>query len=233
MSDEAGAAEAQPPIKAVLFDIDGTILTTGGAGAAAWSRAFETVYGVPVDIELVTESGMPDNEVATTAFKTVIGHEPTQDEIEVVTKLYLKGLPEAVAESTKYTLTPGIVERLEDLQSRGILLGLTTGNIEPAARAKLERGDLNRFFGFGGFGSDSPDRAVLTAKAVQRGIEASGGEFVVDNFIAIGDTPRDVAAGHKAGIKVAGVATGHFSEQQLTESGADWVLATVENDFPA
>ena len=109
---------------------------------------------------------------------------------------------------------------------------LTIGNVEPAGRAKLERADLNRFFSFGGFGSDSPDRAVLTAKAIERGIAESGGDLTVDNFISIGDTPRDVAAGHAAGIKVIGVATGHYIEQDLADAGADWVLATVENDFP-
>ena len=87
-------------------------------------------------------------------------------------------------------------------------------------------------FSFGGFGSDSPDRAVLTAKAVERGIAASDGALAAGDFIAIGDTPRDVDAGHKTGIRVIGVATGHFSEKELTDSGADWVLATVENDFP-
>lgn len=238
MSDGAGVADSAGsgsdlPVKAVLFDIDGTILTTGGAGAVAWSHAFQKVYGVPVDIELVTESGMPDNEVASTALRTVINRDPTQEEIDAVTELYLANLPEAVADSKHYQLCPGIVERLEDLDSRGFLLGLTTGNIEPAARAKLERGDLNRFFSFGGFGSDSPDRAVLTAKAVERGIEASGGELEVGNFISIGDTPRDVAAGHATGIKVIGVATGHFTEKELADSGADWIIATVETDFPA
>jgi phosphoglycolate phosphatase len=226
---EAGSA---PPIRAVLFDIDGTILSTGGAGAEAWCEAFQQIYEVPVDIEAVTESGMPDNEVASTAFRKVIGREPGQDEIDALTELYLKRLPDTVASSSNYRLTPGIVERLEDLQGRGLLLGLTTGNIEPAARAKLERADLNRFFSFGGFGSDSPDRAVLTAKAVERGIAASDGALAAGDFIAIGDTPRDVDAGHKTGIRVIGVATGHFSEKELTDSGADWVLATVENDFP-
>ena len=228
MSEASGAA----PVKAVLFDIDGTILTTGGAGATAWSKAFVEVYGVPVAIDRITESGMPDNEVASTALRSVINRDPTQDEIDAVSKLYLEHLPEAVRDSKGYTLEPGIVERLEDLTARGFLLGLTTGNVEPAGRAKLERADLNRFFSFGGFGSDSPDRAVLTAKAIERGIEASGGELTVENFISIGDTPRDVAAGHTAGIKVIGVATGHYIEQDLADAGADWVIPTVENDFP-
>jgi phosphoglycolate phosphatase-like HAD superfamily hydrolase len=69
-------------------------------------------------------------------------------------------------------------------------------------------------------------------KAVERGIEASGGEFKLDDFISVGDTPRDVEAGHTIGIRVVGVATGHFPVESLEEAGADWVLKTVEAGFP-
>jgi len=219
-------------IKAVLFDIDGTLLTTGGAGAAAWSKAFQEVHGVPVDIERVTESGMTDSEVAAASLRSILKREPTRDDIEEVRQLYLGHLAEAVRQSERYRLSPGIVECLERLSAAGYLLGLTTGNIEPAARIKLERGDLNRFFEFGGFGSDSNIRSELTMKAVERGIQASGGQMTIENFISAGDTPRDVEAGHTIGIRVAGVATGHFSTEQLEDSGADWVLKTVESGFP-
>ncbi|HTU14732.1 MAG TPA: HAD family hydrolase [Solirubrobacterales bacterium] len=233
--DEATGGANVPPdaeIKAVLFDIDGTLLTTGGAGAVAWSRAFVDVHGMPVDIETVTESGMTDSEVASASLRSILHRDPTPEEISAVTELYLRYLPDAVSESKRYRLTPGIVECLERLKAQGLLLGLTTGNIEPAARIKLERGDLNRFFEFGGFGSDSNIRAELTLKGVQRGIEVSGGRFGLDDFIAIGDTPRDVEAGHTIGIRVVGVATGHFPANELEAAEADWVLETVEDGFP-
>jgi len=233
--DEAtGGANAplDAEIKAVLFDIDGTLLTTGGAGAVAWSKAFVDVHGVPVDIETVTESGMTDSEVASASLRSILDRDPTPEEIGAVTELYLEYLPRAVTESERYRLTPGIVECLERLKAKGLLLGLTTGNIEPAARIKLERGDLNRFFDFGGFGSDSNVRAELTLKGVQRGIEASEGRFNLDDFIAIGDTPRDIEAGHTIGIRVIGVATGHFPANELEAAEADWVLETVEHGFP-
>ena len=232
--DPTGGANAplDAPIKAILFDIDGTLLTTGGAGAVAWSKAFVDVHGIPVDIETVTESGMTDSEVASASLSSILDRTPTEEEIAAVTKLYLEYLPDAVRESERYRLTPGIVECLERLKAEGLLLGLTTGNIEPAARIKLERGDLNRFFDFGGFGSDSNIRSELTLKGVERGIEASGNQFELDDFIAIGDTPRDIEAGHTIGIRVIGVATGHFPANMLEESGADWVLETVEHGFP-
>ncbi len=235
VTDEATGGANVPvdaPIKAVLFDIDGTLLTTGGAGAVAWSKAFVDVHGVPVDIEKVTESGMTDSEVASASLRSILHRDPTQEDIDAVTELYLNYLPEAVASSERYRLTPGIIACLERLESEGILLGLTTGNIEPAARIKLERGKLNRFFEFGGFGSDSNIRSELTLCGVQRGIEASGGEFTLDDFVSIGDTPRDVEAGHTIGIRVIGVATGHFPANELEAAEADWVLETVEHGFP-
>lgn len=221
---------SDPAVKAVLFDVDGTLLTTGGAGAVAWSKAFVDVHGVPVDIEKVTESGMTDSDVAAASLKSILNRDPTAEEIQAVTRPYLEYLPDAVKNSEKYRIEPGIVPLLERLQSEGYLLGVTTGNIEPAARIKLSRGDLNRFFDFGGFGSDSRIRSELTMKAVERGIEASGGKLALEDFIAIGDTPRDVEAGHTIGIRVVGVATGHFTTEDLKE--ADWVLETVENGFP-
>lgn len=223
----AGAA-----IKGILFDIDGTLLTTGGAGAVAWSRAFIEVHDVPVDIERVTESGMTDAGVAAASLRSILGHDPTEGDIQAVTEPYLKYLPEAVERSERYRVEPGIVPLLERLESEGYVLGITSGNIEPAARIKLERGDLNRFFGFGGFGSDSNIRSELTRCAVDRGIEASGGKLAREDFIAIGDTPRDVEAGHTTGIRVIGVATGHFPVKSLKEAGADWAIETVEEGFP-
>jgi len=223
---------ADAPIKGILFDIDGTLLTTGGAGAAAWSKAFVEVHGVPVDIERTTESGMTDSEVAAVSLRSILSREPDTDDIEEVREVYLENLPDAVARSQRYRLSPGIVKCLERLSAAGYLLGLTTGNIEPAARIKLERGDLNRFFSFGGFGSDSNVRSELTLRGVERGIEASRGQFSIDDFISVGDTPRDVEAGHAIGIRVVGVATGHFPANELESAGADWVLETVENGFP-
>ncbi|MBK8295664.1 MAG: HAD family hydrolase [Solirubrobacterales bacterium] len=230
MSETVPATDA--PIKAILFDVDGTLLTTGGAGAVAWSQAFVDVHDVPVDIEKVTESGMTDSGVAAASLRSILGREPTNDEIQAVTIPYLKYLPDAVAASDNYRIGPGIVPLLERLQSEGYGLGVTTGNIEPAARIKLERGDLNRFFDFGGFGSDSTIRSELTQCAVKRGIEASSAKLRREDFIAIGDTPRDVEAGHTIGIRVIGVTTGHFPVKSLEEAGADWTIETVEQGFP-
>jgi phosphoglycolate phosphatase len=219
-------------IRAVLFDIDGTLLVTGGAGAVAWQRAFEELHGVEADIAEHTDAGMTDPEIAAIVFREVIGREGTQEERSKAIGCYLEHLPDAVAGSEGYRVMPGIEELLERLIDDGLLLGLVTGNIEAAAHIKLARAHLNRFFSFGGYGSDSADRTEVTKAALQRGALVSGGTLQNGTCVAVGDTPRDVKAGHGAGIKVVGVATGSYTVDQLQKAHADWVIESLEAGFP-
>jgi len=218
-------------IRAVLFDIDGTILVTGGAGGAAWQRAFEELHGVEANVAEHTDAGMTDPEIAAIVFREVIGREGSQEERAKAIGCYLKHLPDTVAESEGYRVMAGIERLLDELIDDGLLLGLVTGNIEAAAHIKLARGHLNRFFGFGGYGSDSADRTEVTKTAIARGELVSGGALTNSASIAVGDTPRDIKAGHGAGIRVVGVATGSYSVDQLREAGADWAIAGVD-DWP-
>ena len=139
-------------IEAVLFDIDGTLLVTGGAGAVAWQRAFRELHGVDANIGEHTEAGMTDPEIAEIVFREVIGREGTAAERAQAIAGYLGHLADAVNESSGYRVMPGIEALLPKLAERGVLLGLVTGNIESAAHIKLARAGLNRFFGFGGYG---------------------------------------------------------------------------------
>ncbi len=220
-------------IRAVLFDIDGTILVTGGAGGAAWQRAFEELYGVEANVAEHTDAGMTDPQIAEIVFRAVVGREGSPEERAKAIGRYLHHLPDTVAASEGYRTMPGIEELLDRLLDQGLLLGLVTGNIEAAAHIKLSRAGFNRFFSFGGYGSDSADRAEVTRAALGRGELVSGGTLTEGACIAVGDTPRDIKAGHAAGIEVAGVATGRYSVEELREAGADWTLETVETDFPA
>ena len=219
-------------IRAVLFDIDGTLLVTGGAGGVAWQRAFEELHGVEADIAEHTDAGMTDPEIAAIVFRQTIGREGSREERAKAIGCYLKHLPGAVAESDGYRAMPGIEQLLPRLIEDGVLLGLVTGNIEAAAHIKLARGHLNRFFSFGGYGSDSADRTEVTKSALRRGALVSGGTLQGDACFAVGDTPRDVAAGHGAGIRVVGVATGSYGVPALRDAGADWALESVEHGFP-
>jgi phosphoglycolate phosphatase-like HAD superfamily hydrolase len=219
-------------ILAVLFDIDGTLLVTGGAGGVAWQRAFEELYRVEANVAEHTDAGMTDPEIVRIVFREVVGREGSPGERSQAIGAYLKHLPDAVAESDGYRVMPGIEELLPRLIDEGVLLGLVTGNIEAAAHLKLARANLNRFFGFGGYGSDSADRTEVTEAALARGALVSGEDLADGACIAVGDTPRDVTAGHGAGIAVVGVATGSYTVEQLREAGADYALPSVQHDFP-
>jgi phosphoglycolate phosphatase len=219
-------------VVAILFDIDGTLITSGGAGAVSWRRAFEELYGIPADIGKFTDAGMTDPEVARLTFKAVIGHEPAPEELAQVMAKRLEYLPQAVAESTGYKVLPGVQELLPQLRDAGYLLGLTTGGVEEAARMKLERGGLNQYFTFGGYGSDSPDRIELTKVAVERAETIVGRDLERDEVLDVGDTPLDITAAHAANTVAVGVATGHYSKEQLAEAGADYVLGTLEEELP-
>ena len=176
-------------IRAVLFDIDGTLLVTGGAGGVAWQRAFEELHGVEADIAEHTDAGMTDPEIAAIVFREVIGREGSQEERSKAIGCYLKHLPDAVAESDGYRVMPGIEALLPRLIEDGVLLGLVTGNIEAAAHIKLARGHLNRFFSFGGYGSDSADRTEVTKAALARGALVSGGTLAAGSCIAEAELP--------------------------------------------
>jgi phosphoglycolate phosphatase-like HAD superfamily hydrolase len=219
-------------IDAVLFDVDGTLLVTGGAGAVAWQRAFLELWDVEANIEEHTRAGMTDPEIVEIIFREVIGRDGSEEERAQAIAGYLSHLADAVAESDGYRVMPGIEEILPRLAAEGVLLGIVTGNIEAAAQIKLARGDLDRYFAFGGYGSDARDRTELTRRAIERGGEARGTPLAPESTIAVGDTPRDVSAGHGAGIRVVGVATGAYSVAEQEAAGADWAIADVTQGFP-
>ena len=217
----------------MLWDIDGTLISTGGAGAVAWQRAFAELYGVAANIDEHTRAGMTDPEITAIIFAEVVGREGTPEEHAAVVAKYLEHMPAAVAESEGYEVMPGIAAILPRLAAAGVALGIVTGNVEAAARIKLARGGLDRYFAFGGYGSDARDRVKVTEWAIRRGGELAGAPFDLAATIAVGDTPRDVSAGHGAGVRVVGVATGAYSVAEQEAAGADWAIADVTKGFPA
>jgi phosphoglycolate phosphatase-like HAD superfamily hydrolase len=219
-------------VAAVLFDIDGTLISTGGAGAVAWRMAFEELYGIPADIGASSDAGMTDPVVGRLTFESVIGHSPSRQELEQVMARRLAYLPWAVSQSHGYRVLAGVEELLPRLAAAGLLLGLTTGGVEGAARIKLARGGLDRFFGFGGFGSDSPDRTALTVRAIERAGDRLGRPLDPGCCLVVGDTPLDVAAAKGAGAVAVAVASGRFSAPQLSAAGADVVLTSLEQELP-
>jgi phosphoglycolate phosphatase len=216
----------------LLFDIDGTLVSTGGAGAVAWKRAFEELHGIPADIGEFTDAGMTDPDVGAKTFEAVMHREPTPRELAQLIQRRLEHLPEAIAESEGYRVLPGVPERLRQLSRDGHLLGLITGNGDGAAFVKLTRGDLSRWFSFGAYATAGVDRAGIVRRAVERGEAMLGCDVPNKDIFVIGDTPLDISAAHAAGCTAIAVATGHYDAAALREAGADHVLETLEEELP-
>lgn len=217
----------------VLFDIDGTLVDTGGAGARSWAWAFEHVFDRPgVDIGRYSKSGMTDPAIARRVFAEVMGREPQAADLTRLMAAYLSVLPDFVASSEGYRVLAGVPRLLERFTASGVLLGLTTGGLEAAAHAKLGRGALNHYFLVGGYGSDSEDRVQLTRLAVERGERLLGERLPMSQVAIVGDTPLDVAAAEGVGAVSVGVASGRYSAEELRSSGADHVIGSLAEPFP-
>jgi phosphoglycolate phosphatase-like HAD superfamily hydrolase len=218
--------------QAILFDVDGLLITTGGAGTRSWRWAFDELYGIPADIGEFTDAGMTDPVVGRLTFTAVVGREPSAEELARVLSHYLMRLPEEVSQSSGYRVLDGVEELLPRLCRDGFLLGITTGAVEAAAHIKLARANLNRFFSFGGYGSDSADRGELTRMAIESAAEILGSPLDPQRVLVVGDTPNDITAAHAAHAIGVGVASGHYSERELRQAGADYVLGSLEEALP-
>lgn len=223
-------ADASKPI-AVLFDVDETLVHTGGAGARSWNGAFEDLYGVPADIGEHTSAGETDPQVARETFRGVLRRDPSADELDRLYARYLLHLTTEIWASEQYKVLPGVEDLLVRLEAAGVILGIVSGAMEGAARTKLMPANLNRFFLFGAYGSDSPDRAELTTLAIAKAARLHDGLAATQVFV-VGDTPRDIDAAAAAGAVSVGVATGKYSVDQLAAAGGAHVLASLNDPFP-
>jgi phosphoglycolate phosphatase len=226
-----GNRSLQDPL-VILFDVDGTLISTGGAGTRSWRWAFEELHGIPADIGEYTEAGMTDPVVGRSTFRNVLHRDPTDAEMRSLVAAYLERLPTEVQASERYRVLPGAEDVLRSLDGTGRVTGIVTGALEEAARIKLARGDLNRYLPFGGFGSDSADRAELTRRAIERGAALIRRELAPGRVHVIGDTPRDMEAAAALGAVPIGITTGTYRADSLTLAGADVVLETLEA-YPA
>ena len=219
-------------IHLILFDVDGTLLLSGGAGARALNIAFEHIYRIPNAMRHVEPHGKTDELIVQEMFHSHLGRCGSESEMKVLLENYLEILPRTVMNSTNFHLMPGIPYLLSYLKNRkDVLMGLGTGNIEQGARIKLSRGGLNKFFSFGGFGSDSGDRAELLEAGFLRGEAIIQKEFPrrsISRWV-IGDTWRDVTAGRACGAKTMAVATGGDSLYELANASPDFLFATLED----
>ena len=217
-------------MKLLLFDIDQTLVNTGGAGIHALDRACKKLLAIDNAMDGIRPHGKTDPAIAREILRVRLGAtSDVEAQIQSILEAYLSFLEEEVQTSAKYRVLPGIVSLLDEIAARpDMILGLATGNIELGARIKLERGKLNKYFALGGFGSDAEDRTELVRKAAEKAAHNNGSSFLASDVFVIGDTPLDVDAGKRAGFKTVGVATGSYSVDQLLAAGADIAVADLE-----
>ena len=217
-------------MRIVLFDIDGTILRSGGVGRIAMESALTNVFGSPGSRDYHYD-GKTDKQIVRESMRL---EGLTDEEIDArmpeLLERYLTGLHAELASPERNVYVfPGVREILDVLEKHEhVVLGLLTGNIEPGARAKLGAAgiDISRFR-VNAFGSDHEHRPELPAVAQRRAIDLLGREIKGDRVIVIGDTPADIRCGESIGARAIGVATGRYSTDELASHGAYAVFETL------
>ena len=206
----------------LLFDIDGTLLITNGAGTRAMNRAFGRLLSLPDGQDALDGLEIAGRSDAWIVQETLRAHgEPHDGAVRrEFLAAYAAELPRTLTEC-QGSLLPGIAPLLESLGGHDVVVGLGTGNFRRTAMAKLDYFGIQHHFRDGGFGEDSPERAAILAAGVRR---LRGGEGEAE-VVVVGDTVHDIAAGHAIGAKVVAVATGSGSQEELRAAGADVLLS--------
>ena len=217
----------------VLFDIDGTLVSTGKAGTDAMNSVFAELYGIANGFADIHMSGKTDPLILQEA---LANHRLQIDTTmhAVIYERYLHYLRHTLQETTRpRRLMPGLPRLLEVLASRSdVLLGLLTGNVAIGAQLKLEAFGLWEYFRCGAYGSDSGDRNALVPVARARACALAGCDFLPSQIFVIGDTPRDIACARAHGARIIAVATGSYSVAELQQHQPDHCLMDL-GDVPA
>jgi phosphoglycolate phosphatase len=200
----------------VLFDIDGTILTDRGASRSAFAEALDAIYGYRGELARYDFSGRTDPQIAHMVLRDAgLSAEDIDARIAELWQRYLAGLARNATPERVHVMT-GIPELLAELaQHADVVLALLTGNIEPGARLKLGAPDLNHYFEFGAFGSDSANRNDLPPIAVHRASERLGRAFHGSDVVIIGDSIYDVRCGVPYDATTIAVASGKTPAETL------------------
>ncbi len=235
---DSGLADGQKPAslarlekKLVLFDIDGTLLTSGGAGERALRRGFRARFGIDDDLSKTEIAGRTDSGIAR---QMLAAHQipESPESLAAFFDGYLHFLVEELPQSPG-RLLPGILPLLEALKPRAdIVLGLLTGNLARGAEIKLTHYGVWHYFEFGAYADDHHDRNQLGHFARRRAWEKHGIEFPSDRIFVLGDTPHDITCARAIGAKAVAIATGKYSVDELQTLGPDFVFGDL-SDVPA
>lgn len=209
--------------KLVLFDVDKTLIVGSRFHYNALKEALTQVYGIENPESLTNMQGMTDLKIICTTLQNEnIPINIIKARLEECMRTMYENFRDAL-EISNLKVLKGVKPLLEDMQEHDIPMGLVTGNMEAIAWLKLDEVNLKQYFLFGGFG----DRVLKRSGLVEKALEASNklfGPIDRKNVYLVGDTPRDIIGGRKAEVKTLGVATGDFTEQELMDSGADYVV---------
>lgn len=201
--------------KLILWDIDGTIIVSHGAGVRAMERALTKRFGVRCDLGSIDWAGRTDTWITGEVFRHC-GLPDTPQNSHDYLEAYLELLPHELAAGPQGQVLPGVFELLETLHRRSdVAQGLLTGNLRRGAQLKLTHYKVWHYFEFGAYADDSPRRNDLGPHAVRRARERHAVEFNPGQTFIIGDTPHDIACGKVIGARTIGVATGRYSVAEL------------------
>jgi len=211
----------------LLFDIDNTLLKGSKSHRQAFHEGFTQVFGIRGDVEAINPHGKTDRQIITEVLtQNGVDGETIAEGLNECMGVVAHTFTELVKHEQLIVLD-GVVELLEFLGSYPLLLGLVTGNLESIAWEKLQRTGLKKYFFFGGFGSDHSIRSRLVAIALNRARVHCSKAASYPVFL-IGDTPRDILAGKKAGVLTVAVATGVYTQDELHRHKPDIVLSSLK-----
>jgi phosphoglycolate phosphatase len=212
----------------VLWDIDGTLITTGAAGQRAISLATKQQFGDQATLDGVEIAGRTDLAIAHQIL-TKYGAAVTDENVAAFLNIYIELLATELPRS-QGQIMPGVDDLLRHCEAAPeIALGLLTGNLRRGAQLKLEHYGIWRFFAFGAFADDHHDRNELGAFAISRALETTGIRFSPAQIDVIGDTGHDIACGKAFGARTIAVATGGWSRDQLAEQHPDFLFDDFSN----
>ena len=214
-------------IRLVLFDIDGTLIRTGGAGVKAFGRAFATEFALPQGTDRLKFAGRTDTGLVREFFQSN-QIEPTPENFQRFFDSYVFWLDHLLGQ-LHGGLCPQVREFLHDVQAlpQPPLLGLLTGNIRLGAEIKLRHFQLWEEFETGAFADDHMDRNQIAAVARERGRRLLPGKLRGEEILVIGDTPLDIECGRAIDARVLAVATGGSTLAQLQTHQPDWAVADL------
>jgi phosphoglycolate phosphatase len=216
-------------IRLVLFDIDGTLIQTEGAGVKAFAKVCATEFGVLNGTAQLRFAGRTDSSLAREFF-LAHGIEPRAENFERFFDRYVFWLDHLLGHSSGRIL-PGVEDLLSALGALPQVptLGLLTGNIRLGAQIKLRHFQLWDRFTTGGFGDDDEDRNRIAVVARDRGARLLGETLRGEEILVIGDTPRDIECAQAIGAKMLAVATGSYRLEQLREHAPTWAAPGLDH----